>query len=258
MENENKKELTKPTLSKDNGTDVNAVSAENSVDSCNTPAENTTANTTNTTITEEDTQRVMQDIDALIAEVRMQSEAVSGTAPVANNTTRTPFEAQSNDEEEMVDITELSEQAIASTAPTATPIVEPKATNEKPKTANLVSNTGSTKKAPKAKKEKKKSNHTFAKIFCGFLTALILSGGAFYYMYKYVPEVIPVASSVNVPGGTVKAPEEEIVFLKGIQVSGFDIGGKTLDEAKSLLALRGSSLLPQLNLTVNYKSEDHI
>lgn len=258
MANENNKEYTKPTLSKDNGTATkeNAVSADKGVDSCNTQAENTSTPKTENIITDEDTKRVMLDVDALIAEVRMQSEAVSGTAPVVKDTVRTPMDVESNDndEEEMVDIAELSKQASASTAP-ATPVFEAKATAEKPKatgTANTVNNTSNT------KKEKKKSNHLFAKIFCGFLTAVVLSGGAFYYMYKYVPEIIPVASTVNIPGGIVKAPEEQVVFLKGIQVSGFDIGGKTLDEAKSLLALRGSSLLPQLNLTVSYKSEDHI
>jgi vancomycin resistance protein YoaR len=255
MANENNKENTKPTLSKGDNTAVNAVSAKGA-NSCNTQAENTTTKKSDSTMTDEETKRVMLDVDALIAEVRMQSEAVSGTAPATNNTVRTPLEVESNsnEEDEMVDITELSKQTPASTAP-ATPVAEPKATKEKPKatsTATVASNTGT------AKKEKKKSNHLFAKIFCGFLTAILLSGGAFYYMYKYVPEIIPVASSVNVPGGTVKPPEEEIVFLKGMQVSGFDIGGKTLDEAKSLLALRGSSLLPKLNLTVSYKSEDHI
>lgn len=255
MANENNKEYTKPTLSKDNGTATteNAVSTDKGVDSCNTQAENTTTQKTDNIITDEDTKRVMLDVDALIAEVRMQSESVSGTAPVEKDTVRTPVELESTDnEDEMVDIAELSKQT---PEPTATPVAVAKATAEKPKATNTVNTASST---SNIKKEKKKSNHLFAKIFCGFLTALVLSGGAFYYMYKCVPEIIPVASTVNIPGGTVKPPEEQVVFLKGIQVSGFDIGGKTLDEAKSLLALRGSSLLPQLNLTVNYKSEDHI
>lgn len=256
MANENNNEHTKPTLSKGDDTDVKAVSVKKGADSCNTQAENTTTKKSDSTITDEDTKRVMLDVDALIAEVRMQSEAISGTATATDNTVRTPLEVESNsnEEDEMVDIAELSKQTPTSTAPN-TPVAEAKKNTEKPKapnTASIVSNTGN------AKKEKKKSNHLFAKIFCGFLTAIILSGGAFFYMYKYVPEIIPVASTANIPGGTVKAPEEQVVFLKGIQVSGFDIGGKTLDEAKSLLALRGSSLLPQLNLTVSYKSEDHI
>lgn len=181
MANENNKENTKPTLSKGDNTAVNAVSAKGA-NSCNTQAENTTTKKSDSTMTDEETKRVMLDVDALIAEVRMQSEAVSGTAPATNNTVRTPLEVESNsnEEDEMVDITELSKQTPVSTAP-ATPVAEPKATKEKPKatsTATVASNTGT------AKKEKKKSNHLFAKIFCGFLTAILLSGGAFYYMYK--------------------------------------------------------------------------
>ncbi len=246
MANENNKENTKPTSPEEKNTDTKAVSADKSVDTCNTQAQNT-----KTTITDEEAQRVMQDIDALIAEVRMQSEASSGEA-VAVKESKTESSKNDDAEDEMIDIAELSETATPQKA-TAKPVAE---NNAKKSTENSVTLTQNTKKTKDTKKEK--SNHLFAKIFCGFLVTLLLSGGTFYYMYKYVPEIIPVASTVDIPGGTVKAPEEKVVFLKGVHISGFDVGGKTLDEAKSLLALRGTSLLPELNLTISYQSEDHI
>lgn len=249
MTNENNKENTMPSSPEEKATDVNTVSADKGTDTCNTQAQNTNSKTT---ITDEEAQRVMQDIDVLIAEVRMQSEASSGT-PVAVTDSDLDTSENNNSEDEMIDITKLSETTtFPKVTVTATPVVQNKNNQQK----NPDSLVPLTKNINNTKKEK--SNHLFAKIFCGFLATLLLSGGAFYYMYKYVPEIIPVASSVDIPGGTVKVPEEDVVFLKGIQVSGFDIGGKTLDEAKSLLALRGTSLLPQLNLTVSYKSEDHI
>lgn len=245
MANENNKKSTMPTSPEEKSTDINTISADKSVDTCNTKAQKTKA-----TITDEEAQKVMQDIDALIAEVRMQSEASSGEAVAVKDSKSEPSENIDSDDE-MIDITELSEPT---TAPKVVATAKPIAENNQQKSTNSSATT--TNDTNKTKKEK--SNHLFAKIFCGFLATLLLSGGAFYYMYKYVPEIIPVASTVDIPGGTVKAPEEKVVFLKGIQISGFDVGGKTLDEAKSLLALRGTSLLPELNLTISYQSEDHI
>ena len=97
----------------------------------------------------------------------------------------------------------------------------------------------------------------FAKIFCGFVASAVIIGGAFLFMYKYNPSVIPVSAAVNIPGGQVKAPEEKVVFLQGIQIEGFDVGGKTIDEAKSLLAVRGPSLLPRVSLSVVYEGIEH-
>lgn len=245
MANENNKKSTMPTSPEEKSTDINTISADKSVDTCNTKAQKTKA-----TITDEEAQKVMQDIDALIAEVRMQSEALSGEAVAVKDSKSEPSENIDSDDE-MIDITELSEPT---TAPKVVATAKPVTENNQQKSTNSSATT--TNDTNKTKKEK--SNHLFAKIFCGFLATLLLSGGAFYYMYKYVPEIIPVASTVDIPGGTVKAPEEKVVFLKGIQISGFDVGGKTLDEAKSLLALRGTSLLPELNLTISYQSEDHI
>lgn len=245
MANENNKKNTMPTSPEEKSTDVNTVSADKSVDTCNTKAQNT-----KTTITDEEAQKVMQDIDALIAEVRMQSESSSGEAVTAKDSKTEPLE-NNESEDEMIDIAELSEATNSTKViATAKPVAENKQQKSSESSVAIEQNTNNTKK--------EKGNHLFAKIFCGFLATLLLSGGTFYYMYKFVPEIIPVASTVDIPGGTVKTPEEKVVFLKGIQISGFDVGGKTLDEAKSLLALRGTSLLPELNLTISYQSEDHI
>ena len=105
--------------------------------------------------------------------------------------------------------------------------------------------------------EKRSMGAIFVKILCGFLVSAAIVGGAFFCMYKYSPSVIPVAASVNIPGGQVKAPKEKVVFLKGIQVEGFDLGGKTLEEAKSLLAVRGPSLLPKTELSVVYEGNEY-
>ena len=108
------------------------------------------------------------------------------------------------------------------------------------------------------KKQESKNGSVFLKIVGGLVASVVIIGGAFVCMYKFNPEVIPVAASINVPGGIVKAPEEEIVFLKGIQVQGQDLEGKTLEEAKSLLAVRGTTIFPQVSLTVNYEGMDYV
>ena len=105
--------------------------------------------------------------------------------------------------------------------------------------------------------KEKKGAGAFAKIFCGLLVSALVIGGTFFYMYKYNPSVVPVVASVNIPGVQVKAPKAKVVFLRGIQVEGFDVGGKTLEEAKSLLAVRGPSLLPRVSLTVVYEGKEY-
>lgn len=259
MSNENNKNNVVPS-SEDNK-DVNTASANTSESISDKQPEGTK---TNNNITVEEAKKVMQDIDALIAEVRMQSEAVSATSATTTSSQTASTDNNAPTEEEMVDITELSQTTTFPTVTATTPVADkPSDTKDKKSdkktntdsSDNTVNLTGTSNTASTAKPEKKKSSHLFAKIFCGFLVSLLLSGAAFYYMYKYVPEIIPVTASVDIPGGTVKAPEEEVVFLKGIQVAGFDIGGKTLEEAKSLLALRGTNLLPELSLIVNYEGE---
>ncbi|MEE0060657.1 MAG: VanW family protein [Acutalibacteraceae bacterium] len=243
MANENNKINTTTSPAEDKAAKSNASKST-------TATTNTTAENTKRVISDEEAKKVMQDIDALIAEVRMQTELPK--ADISKNNAATHAQpANDNSEEEMVDITELS---ATTTSPKITVDTTPADKNTTKAQSN---NTAKATNSPKPEKaEKKKSNHLFAKIFCAFLTSVLLSGAAFYYMYKCVPEIIPVAATVNVPGGVVKPPEEKAVFLKGIQVSGVEIGGKTLEEAKSLLALRGTTLLPEIGLTVNYNGQD--
>lgn len=225
---------------------------------------NSAENNTNTT-TENNSPKVLdEDVESILAEVRKQIGVISNSTPVPEE-----------EAEEMIDITEFSNtttfpkvSATVST-PEQTPAEnntkkEDKSSkkedkkNKKAEQAVVLSTTTPTAQTPTAPaKEKKSSNHMFAKIFCGLVASLVIVGTTFYCMYKFNPDVIPVAASVNVPGGTVKAPDEEVVFLKGIQVSGFDVGGKTLEEAKSLLAVRGTNLLPEVTLTVSYEGEDY-
>ena len=256
MSNENNKSNAVPSP-EDKIKDANSTSA--------TQPDGTKAEKPNNNVNNEETTKAMQDIDALIAEIRMQSQDTTATPAPATTQATSPATSTTPDEEEMVDITELSKTTTFPKVTTTTPVANEQATNQtnsvkkddkKASTADntvyLVGASTTAKATPAVKPEKKKSNHTFAKIFCGFLVSLLLSGATFYYMYKYVPEILPVSASVDIPGGTVKPPEEEVVFLKGIQVAGFDIGGKTLEEAKSLLALRGTAILPPISLSVNY------
>ena len=108
------------------------------------------------------------------------------------------------------------------------------------------------------KKQESKNGSVFLKIVGGLVASVVIIGGAFVCMYKFNPDVIPVAASANVPGGIVRAPDEEPVFLKGIKVQGQELEGKTLDEAKSLLAVRGTTIFPQVNMTVNYEGVDYV
>lgn len=220
--------------------------------------------TENTTVDNSATKVLDDDVESILAEVRKQSGIVTDSTPVQETSTE-------EEPEEMIDITELSKTntfpkvSEAVTAPSQTAVedntkkADKKANKQKKKEKKqseqpVVSAVNTPVEPPK---EKKQSNHMFAKIFCGIVASLVIIGGTFYCMYKFNPDVIPVVASVNVPGGTVKAPEEEVVFLKGIQVSGFDVGGKTLEEAKSLLAVRGTTILPEVSLTVSYEGEDY-
>jgi len=108
------------------------------------------------------------------------------------------------------------------------------------------------------KKQESKNGSVFLKIVGGLVASVVIIGGAFVCMYKFNPDVIPVAASANVPGGIVRASDEEPVFLKGIKVQGQELEGKTLDEAKSLLAVRGTTIFPQVNMTVNYEGVDYV
>ena len=212
---------------------------------------NTTEDTTNAV----STSSLDNDVESILAEIRNKS--ANSTGNDANNEADSTVSTDST--EEMVDITEMtnSTPAISPVKTVKSPKKEAKIKEEKPKKAEKTNNVKAEKQPVKVDDATPNKNHTFAKIFCGLLVSLVLAGGTFACLYNLNPEFIPVAVSANVPGGTVKPPQEEVVFLKGIQVAGIDLGGKTLAEAKALLAVKGTTLLPDINLTVNYEEKDY-
>ncbi len=176
-------------------------------------------------------------------------------------------------EEEMMDINALLGDADNSTeesSPSAE-TAQPKAEQKKDSTVSAVTqrvpvdtekaeNVGETPVVVNGEEptgKEKSGVGAFVKIFCGLVASAVIIGGTFFYMYKYNPSVVPVVASVNIPGGQVKVPKEKVVFLKGIQVEGFELGGKTIEEAKSLLAVRGPSLLPRVSLTIVYEGKEY-
>lgn len=200
----------------------------------------------NKNITEEKKQQnIDDDIADIINEVRKQSGVVDNAV------------AQEEAEDEMVDITALTHTTVFTKItkeqqPDNTEEISEKIESD---TSTKVINTSVSKPvvSEEPTKEKKKKNDLFVKILCGLIASIVIVGGAFACVYSFNPDVIPVDAGVNVPDGVVEVPEEEVVFLKGIQIQGYDVGGKTIDEAKSLLALKGTNLLPAINLTVEYE-----
>ncbi len=208
------------------------------VDTVNVGSENEEKN-----ITEEKKQQdIDDDIADIINEVRKQSGVVD-TAVV-----------QEEAEDEMVDITALTHTTVF---PKVTKEQSPDDTEEISEKIESKTSVSKPVVSNKPAKEKKKKNALFSKILCGLIVSIVVVGGAFVCLYSFNPDVIPVAAGVDVPGGTVDVPEEEVVFLKGIQIEGYDVGGKTIDEAKSLLALKGTTLLPDINLTVEYEGSNY-
>ena len=109
----------------------------------------------------------------------------------------------------------------------------------------------------KKKHSQKGMKALYPKVVGGLIASSVVILGAFIYMYNFNQAVVPTAASVNIPGGKISAPQTDPVFLKGIQVEGFDLSGKTLSEAKSLLAVRGGSLLPKVTMSVVYEGLEY-
>ena len=199
-------------------------------------------------------QKVIDDIANILNEVRRQTGSVDTSAYA----TAAPVNDNSS-EEELIDISSV--EAVTPVAATQTfPVKEVKSAQQ-PKRETQTTNkkpaetkTQAVENKPKAEK---KSSHLFAKIFAGFIVAAVLTGVSAYGISKINPEVVPASTTVKVPGGTVKAVESQPVFLKGIKIAGVDVGGKTPEEVKSLLAIRGTSLIPDISLTVSYEGVDY-
>lgn len=249
-------------MADNNNLNHNQPSAENSAKAVNT------AQTPEKTHADDiKTKKAMDDVAGILDEVRQQTSLPEESNKSAEKVT----EAADNGIDEMIDITSMATPAVSAADNTGKAVNKTNSQNAL-KENNVTKNTNAvaasvtavaaakkdTKKDTKEqavippKKDKKPSNHLFAKIFCGLVVSAVLLGAAFYSVYKANPEVTPTAANVKIPGGTVKEPEDKVVFLKGIKVAGIDVSGKTIDEAKSLLAVRGTALIPGVSLTVDY------
>lgn len=241
------------------------------IDAKDTPKTAETVNSDTDNNNTANTNPLDSDVESILAEIRNKS--AMNTASTTATTKAVAKENEKDESEELVDITEITQKPSAPAVATSTnnKATVKKAENKntsKEKTVNLKSGTSKsenkksngnkpTAKQVKTENSQPKKNHNFIKVFCGLLISVVLAGGSFVALYKLNPDYIPVSISANVPGGIVKPAEEEVVFLKGIQVAGIDLGGKTIDEAKSLLAVKGTTLISDIKLTVNYEEKDH-
>ena len=210
-------------------------------------------------------QKVIDDIANILNEVRRQTGSVDISSSASASAAAAPVNDKSS-EEELIDISSV-EAAVPVAATQTFPAQEVKSAQQPKKEAQGTNKRSAEAKAQSDKnkaqadkskaKAEKKSSHLFAKIFAGFIVAAVLTGVSAYGIAKINPEVIPASTTVKVPGGTVKAVESQPVFLKGIKIAGIDVGGKTPQEVKSLLALRGTSLIPDISLTVSYEGADY-
>lgn len=248
-------------MADNNNLNHNQPSAENSAKAVNT------AQTPEKTHADDiKTKKAMDDVAGILDEVRQQTSLPEESNKSAEKVT----EAADNDIDEMIDITSMSTPAL-STADNTDKAVNKTNSQNALKENNVTKNTNAVaasvtavaaakktlKKIQKSKrlfplKKTKSQAITFCKIFCGLVVSAVLLGAAFYSVYKANPEVTPTAANVKIPGGTVKEPEDKVVFLKGIKIAGIDVSGKTIDEAKALLAVRGTALIPSVSLTVDY------
>jgi len=210
-------------------------------------------------------QKVIDDITNILNEVRRQTGSVDISSSASAPAAAAPVNDKSS-EEELIDISSV-EAAVPVAATQTFPAQEVKSAQQPKKEAQGTNKRSAEAKAQSDKnkaqadksktKAEKKSSHLFAKIFAGFIVAAVLTGVSAYGIAKINPEVVPASTTVKVPGGIVKAVESQPVFLKGIKIAGIDVGGKAPEEVKSLLALRGTSLIPDISLTVSYDGADY-
>lgn len=212
-----------------------------------------------TTSENDEKPEVSTEVENLINEVRKQSEPQQKEAD--------------DDDSEMIDISEMTDNTIVSDkkedykqVESVRKVSENKAEKTvrmtfttSPQIENLSTQTDINTENTTQQKVKIKKTNIFRNIVLGILASFALVGGTFVCMYNFNPKVIPVAASVNIPGGVVKVEKDsEPVFLKGIQIQGYDVSGKTLDETKAMLAVRGSSLMPEVSLTINYDDAEYV
>lgn len=192
----------------------------------------------------------MDEIDKILNEVRRDLKEVSTEKP-------------SEPEEEFVDILSSvvnQDNIQTNKAVSDKKSVKPATTQTKPE------NSGSASKKSNAKSNDEKiklkeANPTTRKgkmgtyTMAGILGVIVLLMVSFVGIWHFDAAVIPVSASTEIPGGTIPPVSEDPVFVKGIQVAGVDIGGKTLEEAQALLYLKGSELISPVKITVQSYDE---
>lgn len=200
-------------------------------------------------------QKIPTEVENLVNEVRKQSEPkqeevdsdASEMIDISEMIDNTTISEEKEDDKQSENTKNKAEKTVRTTF------------EESPQIENSdIQNNVNTNNVTPQKANTKKSN-MFRNIVLGILASFVLVGGTFVCMYNFNPKVIPVAASVNIPGGAVKVEKNsEPVFLKGIQIQGYDVSGKTLDETKAMLAVRGSSLIPEVSFTIKYDESEYV
>lgn len=104
--------------------------------------------------------------------------------------------------------------------------------------------------APQPAKEKKKGKKGF--VIGGVAAVLVLLGCSFFAALALTPESVPAAAPIPEVTGATQTNANEFVFAKGVSISGIDIGGKNLKEAKALIKIKESDFKEEFTLNVNY------
>lgn len=200
-------------------------------------------------------QKIPTEVENLVNEVRKQSEPkqeevdsdASEMIDISEMIDNTTISEEKEDDKQSENTKNKAEKTVRTTFEESSQI----------ENSDIQNNVNTNNVTPQ-KANTKKSN-MFRNIVLGILASFVLVGGTFVCMYNFNPKVIPVAASVNIPGGAVKVEKNsEPVFLKGIQIQGYDVSGKTLDETKAMLAVRGSSLIPEVSFTIKYDESEYV
>lgn len=118
------------------------------------------------------------------------------------------------------------------------------------KTNSLTAQAAQIATAPQPAKEKKKGKKGF--VIGGIAAALVLLGCSFFAALALTPESVPAAAPIPEVTGATQTNTNEFVFAKGVSISGIDIGGKNLKEAKALIKIKESDFKEEFTLNVNY------
>lgn len=144
-----------------------------------------------------------------------------------------------------------SKPAAAPVAESAAPAEAPSAKAEKPAEAPVIQ--AEEKKAyipvnDDEPKKDKKNHHIAVAVFA----AILLAASAFAAVMFLNPSMEPAAAPVIAQSELVASKDAKDVFVKGIQVAGIDVGGKTVSEATMLLSVKADDVVSKFDVTVNY------